>query len=409
MTRTAWWRRLRRAWMLLGLALVGLAAPQAWAAEPPPLAPQVRIVFGDSVTILLPLAELGPVQRVEIYLRPEGMVDTYTADMVLDRNQARYEHPVQEKPLPLFGQVFYWFKIYPAQGAPYQSPAFTFVYEDNRFAWQSRTVAPVQVYWYAGGADVAEMALNAAHIALKNAFVQWQGRIATDRPLRIYIYASPRDLTSALATLPPELQDHETRLAQHTVLTYDGLSPQARAEQQRYIAHQVAHIVLYDTVGEGYVHLPWWLREGLAALAEPQAAATEYQVLQEAAAANQLYPLRDLCREPTFATEDDERLARAEAGSFVAHVFARYGPAGLQRLLEVYTSGLGCEEGFQAALGASLTALEDDWRAAQGLFPRREIEPGWVGLWVMLWMLAPFAALGWWHWRTRRPDVDFTL
>ena len=400
---------LRWALVLLWTGLMGLWPVEARAAEPPPLAPQVGIRFGDSVTILLPLADLGPVQRVEIYLRPEGLVDTYTADMTIEGAQARYVHPVQAKPLPLFGQVFYWFKIYPAQGPAYQSPAFTFVYEDNRFAWQARTVEPVSVHWYEGGADVAEMALNAAHIALKNAFVQWQGRLDPERPLRVYIYASQGDLLSALETLPPDLRGHEARLVQHTVLAYGGLSPQARADLQRQIAHQVAHIVLRDTVGDGYANLPWWLREGLAALAEPQAAPADYQVLQEAAAANQLYPITHLCRPPAFETPEDEALARIEAGAFVAHLFARYGPAGLQRLLEVYAGGLGCEDGFQAALGTSLTALEDDWRAAQELFPRREVAPGWVGLWVALWMVGPAGALGVWYWRTHRPDDDLVV
>ena len=402
--------RLRLVWAIA--LLVGyLARPAARvrAATPPPLVPQVTIAFGDSVTILLPLADLGPVQRVEVYLRPEGSVDTYTADMTLEEREARYVHPVRTKPLPLFGRVFYWFKIYPAQGPAYQSPAFTFIYEDNRFAWQSRTVEPVSVHWYAGGADVAEMALNAAHIALKNAFVQWQGRLDPERPIRIYIYASEQDLRSALETLPPEMRGHEVYLAQHIVLVHSGLSPQARAELQRQIAYQVAHIVLYDTVGDGYANLPWWLREGLGSLAGPQADTTDYQILHTAAAANQLYPLQELCRAPEFETAEDEDLARAEAGAFVAHLFARYGPAGLQRLLEVYASGLGCVDGFQAALGARLTDLEDDWRAAQGLFPQREIAPGWMGLWVTLWMILPVTILGLWYWRTHRPDDDFKV
>jgi len=394
-------RRPAWAWAL-GIALALILWPwPGHAAEVPPLTPQVSITFGETVTIVLPLNSLGPVRRVEIYLRPEGQIDTYTQDMILEENQARYDHPVAKKPLPLFGRVYYWFKIYPAQGPVYRSPAFMFIYEDNRFAWQARTVEPVTVHWYQGDAALAEEALNAAHIALKNAFVQWQGRLNPERGVRVYIYASAKDLYSALSTLPPDMRDDAIQWAQHTVLVYGDPSPSSRTRLQHQIAYQVAHIVLYDTAGNGFSLLPWWFREGLAALAEPQPAPTALKILYDAAAANQLFPLRDLCFPPDFESPEDETLARAEARAFVTYLFTRYGPAGLQRLLEMYTRGLGCEEGVRAALGVALTDLEHNWRAAQELIPQPRVGLGWVGLWVALGILAPSAVLGAWHWRTR--------
>ncbi len=387
-------------WQGVWLALIGVALwgahglPRVAAATPPPLTPQVHIAFGDAVTIILPLEQLGPVQRVEIYLRPEGQVETYTQDMVIDGPRARYVHPLTEKPLPLFGQVFYWFKIYPAQGPAYESPAFVFIYEDNRFMWQSRAVEPVTVYWYEGNLELAEIALRAAHMALQNAFIQWQGRLAQGQTVRVYMYANARDLHTALSSSagPP---DHDP-VPQHTVLTVATWSPEGRVALQRDIAHQVAHIVLRDTVGEGYANLPWWLKEGLATLAEPQTQTDDYTALRDAALSQQLIPLAQLCRPEPWDDPEAEALARAEAGAFVAHLYARYGPAGLQRLLEGYANGMGCDEGFRAALGTSLTALEDDWRSAQGLFPQHEKAGGWAALAVALAMLAPFLALGWW-------------
>ncbi len=404
----------RAIWHLRWLLLL-LAGWPTWgtvrvqAAEAPPLTPRVLVTFGEAVTVLLPLERVGPVQRVEIFLRPEGEVQTFAADMTLEGAQARYVHPLAEKPLPLFAQVYYWFRIYPVGGEPYQSPAFVFVYEDNRFEWQMRTVAPVQVHWYAGDAALAETALNAALIALRNTYVQWQGHLPDETAVRVYVYANTQDLASALA-LAADHDVHEPH-GRHIVLVAGGTSPAARAVLQREIAHQVAHIVLYDTVPEGYTNLPWWLREGLAALAEPQANPVAYQLLLDAAGAGQLFPMRDLCQ-PSLSADDglseramaeDWALARAQAASFTAHLFGRYGPAGLQRLLEVYAlGGLGCEDGFQAALGTDLLAAEQEWQAAQNLRPVEQISPAWVGLGLIAATLGPLLGLGFWYWRAHR-------
>ncbi len=397
-------------WLVVGLGLLAglvLGPAPGRAAALPPLTPQVLVVFAKSVTIRLPLDDLGPVERVEVYLRPEGMVDTYTQDMHLNGPLAEVTLSMHDYPLPPFIQVYYWFRIYPAAGEPVQSPAFVFIYEDNRFTWQERAVDPVQVYWSEGGAKVAEAALNAAHIALQNAFVQWQGHFDTTRgPLRIYVYPSRAALAEALAPLPDAWRTPEAQARLHIILAGGNPSPAGLLELQRAVAYATAQRVLYDTVQEGYANLPWWLREGLALLAEPQGVdATAYQALTEAARANQLIPLRALCAAPPDDL-DDPRLAQAEAGAFVAHVFGRYGPAGLRRLLDIYAGGLGCEDGFQAALGLSLQAMEDDWRSAAGLHPQEGLTPGWVGVGVAVSMLGPFVALAVVYARRRTADDD---
>ena len=396
-------------WSLALTLILGGAPRPASAAEPPPLSPQVSIVFGEAVTILLPLADLGPVRRIEIYVRPEGQETTYTQDMLLDETLARYEHSVAEKPLPLFGQVYYWFKIHPAQGAAYLSPAFTFIYEDNRFPWQARTDPPVTVYWYEGGAVLADEALNAAQQTLEHARIRWGGRLAPDARVRIYIYASAKALNSALDTLPPEMRTPEFQWPRHVVWAYGDGDPRERLALQRQIAHHVAHIVLYDTAAKGFAFLPWWFREGLAGLAEPWPDPQALGTLYHAVAANQMFSLRELCVAPPVATPEDELLARAEARAFATYLFARYGPTGLERLLEIYLSGLGCEEGVPVALGADLASLEQAWRVAQGLVPRQGLGPGWTGLWVAVWLVVPSLVLGAWYWRTRRLDEDFAL
>lgn len=104
-----------------------------------------------------------------------------------------------------------------------------------------------------------------------------------------------------------------------------------------------------------------WLQEGVASLAELHPNA-DYAFTMQSALENQgLLSMGSLCQ--TFPqSASSAYLAYAQATSFTQFIHKNYGSSGLQRLMQQYLDGLGCSEGADAALGASLNTLELKWK-----------------------------------------------
>ncbi|NPA26658.1 MAG: hypothetical protein GXO36_03540 [Chloroflexi bacterium] len=403
-------RRLRLGFGLLVILLLG--GMGTWRAAAAPLRqelvwqPEVEVRFPEGVVITVPVPPT--VRRLAVHLRPAASAKTYVGEMQITNGKARYVHDAQTKPLPLFGLIYYWFEGETTAGEHFTSASFTFIYEDNRFDWQRLEQPPLQVYWYQDDAAVGEAALNAGHIALQRAFVQWQGVWPPERTIRIYVYATYQDWATAIQYAPNWAGGHADP-AQAVVLVYGGLTPESRVELQRQVAHEVAHVVLYEAMNRlvgpgGYERLPWWLVEGIPSLAEPYPHPEYFLLLEEAAQQNKLIPLAELCQAENVLSHDEDyiRLAYAEANSVTTHIHGRYGPAGLQGLLQAYGMGASCQDGPRQALGLSLNELEEEWRQAWDLYPKRNMNLLWAaGLMALLvslplltllmsrWLIAP--------------------
>ncbi|NPA06783.1 MAG: hypothetical protein GXO54_05190 [Chloroflexi bacterium] len=379
--------RWRAAFWLLasGLALLAALRPAPAAAQVDIVwTPKVEVRFPDGVLITVPVPESLALRRLTVHLRPNASTQTYVGEMRIQNGIARYVHDARAKPLPLFGLIYYWFEGETETGEHFTSASFTFIYEDNRFTWHRLDQPPLQVFWYQNDASVGEAALNAGHIALQRAFVQWQGVWPPERTIRIYVYATYQDWQTAIQYAPNWSGGHADP-AQAVVLVYGGMTPESRVELQRKVAHEVAHIVLYENMNRlvgpgGYERLPWWLVEGIPSLAEPYPHPEYYLLLDEAAQQNRLIPLAELCNAQDVLGHDEAyvRLAYAEAASVTTHIHGRYGPAGLQSLLQAYGMGASCQDGPRQALGLSLNELEEEWRQAWDLYPKRDMGLLWA-------------------------------
>ena len=61
------------------------------------------------------------------------------------------------------------------------------------------------------------------------------------------------------------------------------------------IPHELAHVMLYRNVGEGYASLPVWLSEGIASLAELYPNPDYDQALSIASQNGSLLSIEELC------------------------------------------------------------------------------------------------------------------
>jgi hypothetical protein len=121
------------------------------------------------------------------------------------------------------------------------------------------------------------------------------------------------------------------------------------------------HILQYQVMGKDFTRQPVWLVEGMASLVELTPNPEYRSVLETRAGANTLLPIVSLCgafpRDAGGAFQ-----AYAQSQSFVRFLYTRYGATGLRTLINQYHNGLGCEEGFAAALGGSLSQAETYWK-----------------------------------------------
>jgi hypothetical protein len=232
-------------------------------------------------------------------------------------------------------------------------------YQEESFDWQTLQAGPLQVHWYNGETEFGQAALEAAQAGL--ASIRTFMSLDLSRSTMIFIYANTEDLRRTLSASDRAwVAGHaDPALGVVHVVIEPGSGQRILMEQR--IPHELMHVMLYRRLGAGYDHLPAWLREGMATLAETYPNPDHDRVLSEAASTNTVIPLRDLCS--SFpASVGDAFLAYAEARSFVDYLHQTYGSAGILSLAAYYADGVDCERGPDRAFGVSLANLEADWR-----------------------------------------------
>ena len=179
--------------------------------------------------------------------------------------------------------------------------------------------------------------------------------------------------------------------------------PGQSIDMETLIPHELAHVLLYRNVGNGYDSLPVWLSEGIASLAELYPNPDYDQALTIASQNDSLLSISDLC--DTFPLDASRAyLAYAESQSFVRFLRDSYGTPALFSLTSAYADGLSCDQGVVRSLGTSLVSLDTRWRETvlgqnvMGVFLRNMLP--YLGLFVFM-LLIPL--IGFFQ---RRPTDD---
>jgi len=344
---------------------------------------EVTYRFGQQVRIAATVNDARPIQRVDLFVHPEGLPRSYSHPMSQEAGRWVYVFSPYDWFLPPFARVYYWFRVTFANGETATSPSFAFVYRDDRFSWQHLEMAPVRVYWAKGDAATAQTVLNAAVQALRRTQNQWLA--PTPAQVVIYLYPDPESFRSLF---PGTAEWAEAHAFQTRVFLLQTADPDLLA---RYTAHETAHAVLYAAVGDAVARLPWWLVEGLASLAEPDLRPSYDQALRRAALENRLLPLESLCAPPPTNDPETARLAYAQAASFTAYLYRTHGPAGLQALMRAYLNGATCTAGLKQAFHMDPHTLYRDWQTNEVAYQQpilaRRLPP------VLLWAAA-FGLMG---------------
>jgi hypothetical protein len=349
---------------LLNLPLV--AAPFPTAHSPAvqigpvitPLEPKSQ--FGEQITFRVRIQPFRNVKELVVYITPESQPTVWQKIALVPLNDlGDFEQVVRARQLALFpfSQIAYRFEASLSDGTSKSSETKTFIYQDDRFKWQSLQSGIFEIHWNREESTLGQDIANIAQQGLERDL----GLLSVNPPekLRIYAYSSSRDLQTALQlTSQPWVAGHATpELALVMISVPSG--PEKNLELRRQIPHEIMHILQYQVMGKSFNQQPVWLVEGMASLAE-LSVNPEYRTVLKATNKQQIIPFRSMCimfpREAASAFQ-----AYAQSESFVSFLQQKFGTPGLMKLIEVYKSGVGCEEGVSSALGFSLNQLEYRW------------------------------------------------
>jgi len=353
---------MRRLALLIVMTVSILGMPQqAWAQSGVEVT-DVRMFFefGQSVTFQARIVSPVPVLSATIVLRDNFDELSRRLPVTVDGNGVVFhQYDLTQNVLRPFTTVTYWFDVNLTNGQMFRSQNFQEQYADNRFTWQQQSDDQLRVHWYEGDVAFGDALFNVAHQSLNTSSVLIP--ISGEEPVDVYVYGSTSDLQSALLLGGETWQSGHANPKLGVVMLSVTPGPEQSIEMETLIPHELAHVMLYRSLGDGYDKLPLWLSEGIASLAELYPNPDYEQALIAASRNGSLLTIADLCE--TFPLDASRAyLAYAESQSFVRFLRDTYGAPNLFSLASAYADGLSCDQGVVRALGTSLANLDTRWR-----------------------------------------------
>lgn len=332
--------------------------------------------FSEQLTITGTINSPSPVAEAILYLKPFGEATQSIEFQPDSAGGVKLTQDLEEKPLRAFSPVEYWFQVKLADQKPITSPVYEFLYEDNRFEWHQLDTDSFSLSWSEGGMEFGTELQNAAVQSLAAAQGILPVKISTK--MRIVVYPSSQDMQSAAQLATSSWAAGHTNPDLSLILISVTPGPDARAEMERQIPHEIMHMLEYQVAGTSYNQIPAWLLEGLASSAELYPNPEYQRLLDKAVDEDALLPMSVLCQD--FPRDlSGALLAYAQSSSFVRFLNENYGSRDTMTLLNLYADGLSCEVGLQAAFGSNLAQLESQWQ--QEMLGRSPISAAWKQVW----------------------------
>jgi len=323
---------------------------------------EASVRFGEQITFTATIKSAIPIQSVSILISDQSQNITHMEALTMQADgHTEFHFDTRQAVLRPFSQVSWNYQFTFPDGSTTQSESFSVRYADNRFNWQTLESGALQVNWYQRESSFGQAALDAAQAGL-DSISRWVTLDLT-QPVEIFIYASEADVRGTLVPGGEGWVAGHADPALGVVMVVIEPGAEQGITLERRVPHELMHVMLYRRLGAGYNRIPTWLREGMATLAEIYPNADYDRVLADAAAGNDLIPLKDLCN--AFPADAGQAfLAYAESRSFTTHLHETYGSTGLATLAAAYADGVDCELGTERAFGASLSNLESKWRSS---------------------------------------------
>jgi hypothetical protein len=346
---------------LLTLIILGIAIPAYAAGEILTEPTKVDYTMGGAIHFETRVLSDNIVKEVWVFIHPKGELSTIVGAATLHpSNGVTYQLELSEHPIRAYATIEFWYQIKLEGGSEITTDPETFIYFDNRFEWRTLAESPFEIFWYEGDTAFGQEILSTANEGMN----RFQNFVPAPQPAKLqsYVYASAAELQTALRLSGQTgawVAGHADPNLGVVVVTIPP-GPAQTYEIKRQIPHEVAHVMLYQWLGEGYYNLPQWLQEGLPSMAELFPNPDYALMLKNAYETETLLPMDSLCEH--FPLEaSNYLLAYAQSADFTWYLYENYGGAGLEALSQAYADGLACDPGAQQALGKSMAELEREW------------------------------------------------
>jgi len=322
--------------------------------------PQAAVEFGKSITFTAKITSSSPIQQASLLFRGVNEIVTRVETLqVAEDGSVSFVYDASLNVFPPFSEIVFWYQATLSDGKTYTSDSTRFEYNDNRFPWREISQANVTVHWYAGDDGFGASALDSAGaglLAMKD-FVP----ISLTEPVHIYIYSNVTDLGDTLLLGGREWAGGHAHADLGVVLVAIPPGASQFTEMETKIPHELAHVMLYRSLGDQYKKQPAWLIEGITSMVELYPNPDYARALEIASVNRTLIPFTDLCA--SFPADSGSAfLAYAQSQSFVTYIRDSFGVSGLSRLTNTYSDGFDCDLGATKALGSSLNQLDQRWR-----------------------------------------------
>ncbi len=354
---------MRRLALLFVMAALLLGAPQQARAQLGSVTLTevgVEAEFGVGVTFRARAQSPIPILGGSLYFRDDFEQITRVQPLQLEPDGLAWSrYDVTQNVLRPFTTLTYWFEFTLQDGQVARSADYQARYLDDRFPWQEASNGLLRMHWYEGDPAFGAALLDAASRGMNQAATLVSS--ANLAPVDVYVYATAPDLQGALYLGGETWTGGHANPKLNAVMAVVAPGPTQGIEMETLLPHELAHVLLYRSVGEGYTRLPIWLNEGIASLAELYPNPDYALALETASQQGTLLPMADLCASfpPDAASAF---LAYAQSQAFVRYLRDTYGSTALFALTSAYADGLGCNEGAVRTLGVPLAQLETRWR-----------------------------------------------
>ena len=263
-------------------------------------------------------------------------------------------------------KIEFSFEIRDKGGSVVRTVEKEFVYEDNRFEWETVVEDLITVYYYGEYVrDRAETVLAAAKQNLEK-MLPVLGITPTE-PLRIVSYNNYRHMSSALPfrsqAVSEGLQTQGMAFGNERVLLVHGFDPTVTGT----VSHEFTHLLVSEAAGPAISQVPTWLNEGLAEYGNIDPTDDYDAALRYGIFTRRIKPLWYL--NVFGGTPEDIIIAYGQGRAVVRYMIDTWGQERMAALFPVLQRTLDIDQALLEVYGIDQYGLDSAWRTSMGLEP----------------------------------------
>ena len=261
-------------------------------------------------------------------------------------------------------KIEFSFEVRDKAGGVLRTESQDFVYQDNRFEWDTVDEGLITVYYY--GEYVRDRALVVLEAAKQNLekMLPVLG-IAPTEPLRIVSYNNYRHMAAALPfrsqAVSEGLRTQGMAFTDERVLLVHGFDETVAGT----VSHEFTHLLVGEAAGPALRQVPAWLNEGLAEYGNIDPTDDYDAALRYGIFTRRIKPLWYL--NSFGGTPEDIIIAYGQGRSVVQFMIDSWGHERMATLFPVLQRTLDIDQALLEVYGMDQYGLDSKWREEFGL------------------------------------------